>query len=121
MELYKELPKGLYLGRTERTDQHIILLDTGELKNYQTVKVIDMSMIDRKVILELFDKSKPDITDRAIYDDNGIFPRITPTGLVANRAVGSRARFNKLSMAEKKKLLKNLVHRKVIFPHRQTN
>ena len=103
MELYKELPKGLYLGRMEKTDQHLVLSPTGEVKLFQTVKPIPMAIDERLKIIQYFNKHEQASSDKPVYEETGIDPRPTSATIVANRSVGGKTRFNKLSEKEKQK------------------
>ena len=96
-DIYKQQPLGLYLGRFEKMDNHIVLTDDGKISYSHTVKLQHMDIEQQREILRLHDETKATTAqEQHIYDQTSIQPRFDAEFIVARRAVGSKTRFEQL-------------------------
>ena len=102
-KLYEQQPMGLYLGRLEKADSHLVLLEKGEIRQAHTVKgEPDMSIETQRIYIQEFDDApKPNAVLQKVYNETAISPLFNPDHMVATRSVGSTARYNRLTGLQK--------------------
>ena len=107
MKMYTQQTLGLYLGRYEKNDQHIILNENGIIEYAHTVRPIHMEIDDQRIILQKFEEApQPNAQGQEIYDDMCINSEFDPLKLVATRTVGSKTRFRELPKATQAEKMK---------------
>merc|ERR1712112_562140 len=98
---------GLYLGRFEKNDQHIILNEDGIIEYAHTVRPIHMEIDDQRIILQKFEEApQPNAQGQEIYDDMCINSEFDPLRLVATRTVGGKTRFRERPKAAQAEQMK---------------
>ena len=98
MKMYKAQPKGLYLGRYDKGDEHLILIEDGTIKHSHSVRQIHYDIEKQLQIIERHDTlPNPKGIDQQIYDMTSINPLIDQAKLVASEAVGSKKRYRAIS------------------------
>ena len=96
-ELYEQQPMGLYLGRFEKADSHIILTQDGTISYAHTVREEHMEIGKQRLFIQqLDDAPKPNANLQTIFDDTCIDPEYNIMKTVATRSVGSKQRFKAL-------------------------
>ena len=102
MKLYEQQPLGLYLGRVEKADSHIVLLEHGVIEYAHTIKDRPMTIEEQRLLISQLDQApQPNAAAQKIYNETSINPTFNPNHMVANRAVGSTTRFNRLPATQK--------------------
>ena len=98
-KLYEKQPMGLYLGRLEKADSHIVLTEKGNTEYAHTIKSEPEMYLETQLayIRELDEAPKPNAVIQKIYNETSISPLFNPFHTAATRSVGSTTRFNRLS------------------------
>ena len=105
MKLYKKLQTGLYLGRVERNNQNILMLEDGTIIKAHTVRNVSLPKAQVLRILNEHEKViKAQKLEQTILDETGIGPKPDHAKLLASRATGSKTAWHKKSKEEQNKL-----------------
>ena len=96
MKLYKKPQTGLYLGRVEKNNQNVLMVEDGTIIKAHTVRNVTISKANILRILNEHEKAvKAQKLEQTILDETSIGPRPDHAKLLASRATGSKTAWHK--------------------------
>ena len=110
MKLYKQSPRGLYLGRVENNNQHLVMTTDGIITKAHSVRSINLYEAEILKILNAHEASGKEIKDpsgylyQEIMDEASIKPKPDYAKIVAARASGSKGAWKAKTSNEQKQL-----------------